>query len=181
MKPIWTTPLTWLAVVLVAILLALATPRSTGALGHLPPLVGKSLADKMLPVADSDRPIVALVSFHRHHRQQVDSWVEGLALHQNRSIGWIRMPVINDPGDESLRSAMQQRIHARYQVEQERSRLLPVFTDRPAFMQATGLPNTEHAVVLVLSRNGDVLARLVGPYDEDKGRTVRDLLGLQDL
>ena len=33
MKPIWTTSLTWLAVAIVAILLAMATPRVLGPLG----------------------------------------------------------------------------------------------------------------------------------------------------
>ncbi len=181
MKPIWRTPLTWLVVVLVAILLALATPRGVGTLGHLPPTVGKSLADKVVPDDVSDRPIVALVSFQKQHREQVDGWVAGLALRQNKEIPWVRMPVIDDPGDETQRLAIQQRIHARYQVDQELARLMPVFTDRSAFMQATGVPTTEHAVVMVLNRNGDVLARVVGTYDEDKARTVRDALGLQDL
>lgn len=181
MKPIWTKPLTWLVVVVVAVLLALATPRGIGTLGHLPTGIGKSLAHKAGHSDDDERPMMVLVSFHKHHKSDADSWVEGLALHQNRAISWIRMPVMDDPGDVALRAAKQERVHARYQAEQERSRLLPVFTDRPAFMQATGLPNAEHMVVLVLNRSGDVLARVAGPYDEDKARIVRDTLGPQDL
>jgi hypothetical protein len=51
-----------------------------------------------------------------------------------------------------------------------------VFTDRDAFIRAAGLSGTEHAWVLVLNREGKVLARAEGLYDEAKANALRETL-----
>jgi hypothetical protein len=51
-----------------------------------------------------------------------------------------------------------------------------VFTDRQAFIRAAGLTGTEHVWVLVLDREGKVLARAEGPYDERKAQALRETL-----
>ena len=180
MKPIWTFPWTWAAVVAVAVLLALATPRATGVLGRLPVEVGQKLEQKPLPVGNGDERILALVTFSKHQRTQVDSWVSGLKLHDNQAVTWFRMPVIDDPKDAQKRAAAEDRLLTRYATAQERAKLLPVFTDRAAFVQATGVRGTDQAMVLVITRNGEVLARVQGLFDEQKAQIVRDVL-LLDL
>lgn len=180
MKPIWTYPWTWVAVVLLALLFALATPRATGVMGRLPVEVGQKLEQKPLPAGNGDERILALVTFHKEQRAQVDSWVAGLKLHDNAGISWFRMPVINDPKDAEKRAAAEDRLLARYSSARERARLLPVFTDRAAFIEATGLRRTDQAMVLVITRNGEVLARVLGEFDEDKAQIVRDMM-LLDL
>ena len=65
---------------------------------------------------------------------------------------------------------------ARHPADIDRSRLVPVFTDRDAFMRATGLPGNEHAWVLVLDREGKVLARAEGGFDQDKAQALRETL-----
>ena len=49
---------------------------------------------------------------------------------------WLRMPVLEDPGQAHARSAIENRLLARYASEGERARLVPVFTDRAAFIRA---------------------------------------------
>ena len=49
-----------------------------------------------------------------------------------------------------------------------RARLVPVFTDREAFIRAAGLSSAKHASILVLNRDGKVLARAEGSFNEDK-------------
>ena len=180
MKPVWTYPLTWVAVVALALLLALATPRVTGVLGRLPVEVGQKLELKSLPAGQGDERILALVTFRQQQRAQVDSWVKGLKLHENAAVSWLRMPVIDDPKDAEKRAAAEDRLLARYSSPRERARLLPVFTDRDAFIAATGVRGTDQAMVLVITRSGEVLARVLGEFDEDKAQVVRDML-LLDL
>lgn len=180
MKPIWTYPWTWVAVVALAMLLALATPRATGVMGKLPVEVGQKLEKNPIRVSNGEDRILALVTFHKHQRAQIDSWVSGLRLHENDEVAWFRMPVINDPKDADKRAAAEDRLQARYGDVRERGKLLPVFTDRTAFVQATGVRGTDQAMVLVITRNGEVLARVLGEFDEDKARVVRDTL-LLDL
>jgi hypothetical protein len=49
-------------------------------------------------------------------------------------------------------------------------RLLSVSTDTERLVQAHGLSNADHAQVVVLGRDGQVLAKAQGAFDEDKAR-----------
>ena len=180
MKPIWTYPLTWFAVVAVAFVLAIATPRESGVLGRLPNVVGQTLDLKPAALKNGNERILALITFNRGQRKDVESWISGLKLEHDRSISWIRMPVVNDPGDPARRAAAEGRLLAHYASAQERSNLLPVFVDRDAFVQSAGLLDTDTAYVLVINRNGDVLARVAGQFDEDKARALRATLSMHD-
>ncbi|MCY7306942.1 MAG: hypothetical protein LH632_12495 [Rhodoferax sp.] len=180
MKVIWTDAVAWVAIVVVALLLALATPRSTGVLGRLPVEVGLGLDQRQEMVGALDGRVLAVVTFHKDQRAVAEGWVQGLGLHKNPSLPWLRMPVLNDPKDEAERAAAQERLLARYQAEHERAKLMPVFTDRAAFVRAAGAAGVHEVIVLVVNRNGEVLARVVGSFDENKASIVRDTL-LMDL
>ena len=180
-KPIWTYPLTWCAVVAVAVVLAVATPRASGVVGRLPAAVGQKLDSQTMALANGDERFLALVSFHRDQRKEVESWISGLKLHHDSSIAWVRMPVVNDPGDPALRVAAENRLLARYASVLERQNLVTVITDRDAFVQSAGLRGTGNAYVLVVNRNGDVLARVAGEFDETKAESLREILMMREL
>lgn len=57
---------------------------------------------------------------------------------------------------------------------------VPVHKDRDAFVRATGLASADHASVLVLDREGNVLARAQGPFDPDKAQALRETLLAQN-
>ena len=59
MKPIWTYPLTWSAVVVVASVLAIATPRESGVMGRLPNVVGRTLELKSTALRNGEERILA--------------------------------------------------------------------------------------------------------------------------
>lgn len=179
-KPIWAYPLAWCAVVLATLVLAVATPRELGVMGRLPSSVGQQLDQKAALLANGDERFLALVSFHRYQRKDVESWINGLRLRHDASIAWVRMPVANDPGDPALRAAAESRILARYASARERQNLVPVVTDRAAFVESAGLRGTGSAYALVLNRNGEVLARVAGEFDETKAETLRDILTRRD-
>lgn len=180
MKPIWTYAWTWVAVMALAMLLALASPRESAVMGRLPAEVGQKLETRPLRTSNGEERILALVTFHKHQRSQVDSWIAGLRLHENQMIPWFRMPVFDDPKDADKRAAAEDRLLSRYTSARERDKLLPVFTDRAAFVQATGVRGTDKAMVLVITRDGAVLARVLGEFDQEKAQIVRDTL-LLDL
>jgi hypothetical protein len=173
MKPIWTHPGSWFAVIALAILLALSSPKHNAAMGYLPSDVGRHLV-RATPVHNlDDGRVLALVTFHRDQRTQADTWIEGLALHRSDDIRWVRMPVFQDPQDAQQRDAKEGRVRLQYSGRPDYAHLVPVFTDRSRFVQATGVQGTDQAVVLVITRDGEVLAREVGAYDEDKARLLR--------
>ncbi len=173
---IWTPTLAWLAAAGAALALALAGPSETNLMGRLPTLTVQRLDQQRVtqpPQLTATRTL-ALVAFHREHRVEIDSWVKGLRLDQDKSIAWIKMPVLRDPGTEEARQAVENNLFARH--ADRASKMVPVFTDREAFIRAAGISSAKHASVLVLDRSGQVLARVEGPYNEDKARALRETL-----
>jgi hypothetical protein len=181
-RTIWTPTLSWLAAVSAALVLAFAAPDETNLMGRLPTISAKRL-DQQPVVLPNELPAertLALVAYTRHQRAEVESWIHGLRLDQDANIPWFRMSVLNDPGNDGARSEIEKRLLARHPAEADRSRLVPVFTNREAFVRAAGISGTEHASVLVLDRDGKVLARAEGQYDEDKAQALRETLQRRD-
>lgn len=178
MKTLWIQVLVWLAAVTAALLLAAAAPNESKLMGRLPPLHAKRLNQQpiALPHGLPAGRTLALVAFHREQRREVESWIKGMGLRDNDAIPWLKMPVLDDPGSADARNAIETRILARHASDAVRSRLVPIFTDREAFIRAAGLSGASHASVLVLDRNGKVLARAEGGYDRDKAAAMRETL-----
>jgi len=174
----WTPTLSWLAAVSAALALALAAPDESSVMGRLPTLFAKRLDQQpvVLPQQLPAERTLALVAYRRGQRAEIDSWIRGLHLDEDSSIPWFRMPVLNDPGNEGARSAIEDKFLTRHPSESDRSRLVPVFTDRDAFVRAAGISGTEHASILVLNRDGKVLARAEGQFDEAKAQALRETL-----
>ena len=180
MKSAWTYTLAWGAVVLAAILLTFGVPRAHPALGRLPADIGQKIDQVPLARARDDERLIVIVTFSRDHRAAAESWIQGLQL-DRQAYAWIRMPVIDDPGSPALRVQAEGRILARYPSPADRGNLLPLVTDRSLFVDATGVPDTRQAHVLVVNRRGEVLARVSGPYDVEKAATVLGTVTLQEL
>ena len=182
-RTIWTPTLAWLAAAGAALALALAAPSESNVMGRLPILTAKRLDQQqiVLPHGLSADRTLALVAFNQGQRAEIDSWVQGLRLKQDPSISWFKMPVLNDPGNDDARSAIEIKLLARHTSERARARFVPVFTNRDAFIRAAGLSGADHASVLILNREGKVLARAEGHYDEGKALALRQtLLALHD-
>lgn len=177
-RTIWTPTLAWLGAAAGALVLALATPGESNLLGRLPTLTAKRLDQQLvvLPHGLRAERTLALVAFQSSQRAEIDSWIKGLRLESDPTIPWFKMPVFNDPGNERARDDIHNQMLARHPAGRDPSRLIPVFTDRQAFIRAAGLTGTEHVWVLVLDREGKVLARAEGPYDERKAQALRETL-----
>ena len=178
MKPIWIQLLAWLAAVTVALLLAFAAPNESTLMGRMPAMNAKRLNQQAiaLPEGLPAGRTLALVAFQRGHRGEIESWIKGMELREDGPIEWLKIPVLDDPGSESARSDIEQRIRARHSALVDQSRLVPVFTNREAFIRAAGLSSSDHAWVLVIGRDGQVLARVEGEYTQEKGQALRQTL-----
>ncbi len=180
MKPIWTYPLAWFAVVLAAVVLSFAVPRGHPALGRLPADIGARLDKAAVAAVQGDERMLVLVTFRRDQREAAESWVHGLSL-RDRPVVWVRMPVVDDPGEPTLRARAEGRLMERYASPVERANLLPLVTNRAMFVELTGLRDISQAHMLVINRRGEVLARVAGAYDPQKAAIVMDTLTLQEL
>lgn len=181
-RAIWTPTFAWLAAVGAALVFAFAAPSEVSLMGRLPAIAAKRLDQQPIVLPNqlpADRSL-ALVAYTRHQREEIQSWIWGMQLESDSATPWFRLSVINDPGSESARSEVERTLLARHPRNDDRSRLVPVFTNREAFARAAGMSGTEHAAVLVVDREGKVLARAEGPYDEDKARALRETLNAHD-
>lgn len=174
----WLPTAAWLGAVSVALALAFVSPSESNVMGQVPDVTAKRLDQQrvVMPRGLAADRTLALVAYTRSQRPEIDSWIEGLSLNHDPTISWVRMPVINDPGDHSQRLAIENRLLERHKTPDDRARLVPIFTNRDAFVRAAGISNVEHASVLVLNREGKVLARAEGTFDEDKAQALRETL-----
>lgn len=174
----WTPTIAWLLAVGAALAFAVAAPDESNMMGRVPTFSAKRLDQQPLVLPDqlpAERTL-ALVAYTRHQREEVQSWIRGLNLDADSAIPWFRLSVVNDPGSDTARSAVETKLLARYPQAAERARLVPVFTNREAFARAAGVSGTDHAAVLVLDRDGHVLARAEGAFDETKAQALRETL-----
>ena len=171
----WTPTLAWLAAASGALLLAVAAPSETHLMGQLPSLTAQRL-DLEQPSSFSAGRTLALVGFSRDQRDEIQSWIRGLQLDRDNSIPWVKMPVLTDPGSEAARRDAERQLLATHRLAGHTWRVVPVFTNRAQFIRAAGLSGMDHASVLVLSREGRVLARAEGPFDERRAQVLRETL-----
>lgn len=180
---IWTPMLGWAAAAAMALGLAAVAPHERTLLGKLPALQAKRL-DQTRIVLPHELPsgrTLAVVVFKGSQREEARSWIEGLQLRRDSAIAWLKMPVLDDPGDEQERQAIEKRMQERHPDRADQARLVPLFTDRDAFVRAAGLTGSNHASVLVLDREGHVLARAEGAYHPAKAQALREtVLAMND-
>ena len=176
------TPVTylgaWLGAAGLAFALAFAAPNEASVMGQLPTVMAQTLLRTPVAVPEglpSERTL-ALITFKRGQHAEAESWINGLDLRNDPSITWMRMPVLNDPGTLTGRSAVEQKLLSHYPADNERARMVPVFTDRASFVRAAGLNGTDQAYAVVINRQGDVLARAEGQFDVAKAEALRENL-----
>ncbi len=181
MKRIATHVTAWILAMGLACLLAFVAPSESGVMGHLPAFVTQNLLRQpvSLPAGFVSDRTLALITFNRGQRSQIEGWVQWVKrLNQSSDtpVSWLRMTVVNDPGTDSARQEVWTRLLDRYPGDEERANFVPVFTDHRSFVQATGFNGTDQVMAVVLNRQGDVLARAEGAFDTGKAQSLLETL-----
>jgi len=178
MNKIWMNTAAWVAAMVAALMLSFAAPNESSVMGRLPSLSAQRLDKIAVPIPQglpAERTL-ALITFQGGQRAQAERWIDGLQLRDNRAIAWMRMPVLEDPGHAAGRSAIENRLLAKYPHAGDRAQMVPVFTNRAAFIRQAGLGDANQVHAVVVNRNGEVLARAGGEYDEDKAQALLETL-----
>lgn len=178
----WAPLLGWMGAAAAAVALAFYAPYERLVLGKLPSAATQRLAEtqQALPPEPLPARVLALVAFEGSPREEVQGWIDGLQLQREFRIAWVKLPVVQDPGDEESRRDIERRLRERWPRLAGRARLLPLFTDRAAFVREAGLSDHDHASVLVVDREGNVLARAQGPFDPAKAQALRETVLAQN-
>ena len=166
----------WLGAAAAAVGLGLVAPNERGLMGQLPPLAAKALDQRslVLPQELPAERTLALLVFKREQKEEVRSWIDGLGLRKDPSIPWLKVRVM-PAGAVTVEASA----HSAGQGMLRPDRFVSVSTDTSRLAQSLGLPDTEHAQVVVLGRDGQVLAKAQGPFDEAKARALLETLRSQ--
>jgi hypothetical protein len=172
----------WVVAIGAATGLAAVAPHETQVLGKVPPIAAKRLDQThlSLPYGLPAQRTLAVVVFKQSQREEAQSWVDGLRLHQDHTISWMRLGVVHDPGDDAKRREIEERLNQRHPGLADPYRSVRVFTNKEAFSRALGLGTADHASVVVIDREGNVLARAQAPFDKDKAQALRETLLAQN-
>ena len=181
MKRIATYVGAWVVAIGLAFALAFAAPSESTVMGHLPAFMTQNLLRQpvSLPAGFGADRTLALITFKREQRPQIDGWVQWvkrLNQSESTSVSWLRMTVINDPGTDGGRQEVWTRLLDRYPDDDERANFVPVFTNHSSFVRATGFNGTDQVMAVVLNRDGDVLARAEGAFDAVKAESLLQTL-----
>jgi len=177
MKHAWRDTVVWVGTVLVAVWLAVLAPKGMAVLGRLPNVAAADLNHRPVLIPDglkAERTLL-LLNFKRGLREEAEGWITGLRLREDSSLAWLRVPVLDDGGHLD-RGDVEGRLLAHYPNAGDRANIIPVFTDQAAFLKASGLSRTDRIYALVVNRQGEVLARVEGPFSEESGRLIRHAL-----
>jgi hypothetical protein len=167
----------WVGAASAAVALGLVAPSENGVMGQLPPLAAKARDQRSLTLPQelpAERTLALLV-FKREQKEEARSWIDGMGLRKDPSIPWLKVRVVPaEAGPVAL--TMDSSKPADLPPGLRPDRLLSVSTDTSRLVQAMGLSNSDHAQVVVLGRDGQVLAKAQGAYDEDKARALLETL-----
>lgn len=177
MKRVWMDTAAWAGTVIAALAFAVAAPKGLAVLGRLPPVAASNLNREPVMVPEglkADRTLL-LLNFKGGQGKDIETWITGLHLRDDTSTAWLRMPVLDESG-AARRSQVEGRLLSHHVAPTERANVVPVFTDQAAFLQSAGLTRTDVVYVVVVNRQGEVLARAEGPYDIAKAKVLHDTL-----
>ena len=141
--------------------------------GHFPSVSGKDLNGKswIAPSGFPGERTLVVIGFEEEQQVGIDSWFEGMEVRDPASrISWIEMPLINNPG-MLMRWFINTGMRGGIPSKEVRSHVWTAYTNKKAFMEASGMTSTKDVYALVVDRSGKILAMESGNYSK-KGAAV---------
>jgi hypothetical protein len=116
---------------------------------------------------------VLFVPFLRQHQEDVDSWVPFISGLEADTPGLIyyELPTLYEMSSLS-RMFLNEGMRAGIPNQKSRQRTVTLYLDRAKFRRATGIPDERQVHILLVDRDGRILWRESGRFDEDKGRSL---------
>ena len=145
---------------------------------RLPAVTGKDLNGKPWKApADfpGDRTLVIL-GYEQEQQEAIDTWTAGMGLTKPENpLPWVEMPVIDEPGMVMrwiIDTGMQRGIPDR----EIRSHVWTAYTDRTRFLASCGVDSMADIHVLVVARDGTILAMETGRHTDAAAARLRQVL-----
>jgi len=148
---------------------------------RLPVVTGKDLNGKAWQ-APADFPAgrtLVILGYEEEQQKEIDTWTAGLGLtRRENTLPWVEMPVIDEPG-VIMRWIIDTGMQRGIPDKEVRSHVWTVYTNRREFLKACGIESMNAIHVLVVTREGDVLAMESGGYTEEAGNRILAAVDLE--
>ena len=145
---------------------------------RLPNVTGKDLNGKPWKApADfaADRTLVIL-GYEQEQQAAIDTWTAGMGLTKpGNTLPWIEMPVIDEPG-MVMRWVIDTGMRSGISGNEARSHVWTAYTDRKAFLKSCGIDSVNDIHVLVVARDGAILAMETGRHTDDAAARLLKVL-----
>ena len=158
------------------IALAISATALAAESGHppFPSLTTKDLNGRELsfPSGLPGKRTLVLVAFHRRQQANLDVWIDKLGLKGTDAPAWIEMPVVPNYG-RIWRNFVDNGMRSGIVTPQARARVFTVYGSRDDFRAKLDMPTDEQVYILVVTKQGKVVARADGDYTAAKAATIR--------
>ncbi len=130
----------------------------------------------LLPNDLSSPRTLLFIAFEREQQTSINSWLHALKLNaEEQQISWLEVPVLKHPWrlvsfwiDHGMRLGITH--------ENRRAHVWTVYTNRELFLKKLDLQGTQSVVLLVVNREGVILAKVLGDYDKAKYQVISKAL-----
>jgi hypothetical protein len=116
---------------------------------------------------------ILFVPFKQHQQSTVNTWVPFAQETEARFPGvvYYELPTIDEMPALS-RMFVNEGMRAGIPDETARERTVTLYIDTGKFMEATAIPDKNAVHILLVNREGDILWRTTGDFDQQKGRSL---------
>ncbi len=97
------------------------------------------------------------------YAQELEASTPGVVYYELPTIN--KMPMLS-------RTFVNEGMRAGIPDQKSRQRTVTLYIDTQNFMQATGIPSKDDVHILLVNRNGDILWRTTGNFDQSKGEEL---------
>ena len=146
---------------------------------RLPAVTGKDLNGKPWK-APADFPgerTLVILGYEQEQQASIDTWTAGMGLAKpGNELPWVEMPVIDEPGFVMrwvIDTGMQRGIPG----TDARGHVWTAYTNRKTFLKSCGIDSVSDIHVLVVTRDGTILAMESGRYTEGAAARILNVLG----
>jgi hypothetical protein len=144
---------------------------------HFPTVSGYNLdrQEREFPRDFDGELNLIFVAFQRWHQSTVNTWIPYAQELEGAfpDVVYYELPTIDELPTLS-RTFINEGMRAGIPDQTARERTVTLYLDMEKFMTATGIPGTEEVHVLLVDREGEILWRTTGEYEETTGA---ELLG----
>ena len=154
------------------------SPPPISVIGQMPVIQAETLSERKvtLPQDLPGEKTLALIAFTREQQTNVNTWIQGLSLN-TATEPWVELPVVGAQ-NRLMRAFTDSGMRMGIPDETMRNRVITLYTDRDAFVQAMGFKNSTRTIyAAIINRAGQVLASVEGDYTSEKAAVLAKAYG----